>query len=109
TAGARRALGAGLVDAPITPLAFERAVALDVVIDYATALAILAGGVRNCDDVSVLNSDTVILRAGIPAKLIDIAVGDYFQRAFVVATGRIAAGDVVLARDVRRRCIRLRS
>ena len=45
----------------------------------------------------------VVLRSGVPTKLIDVAVANNLERAFVGAAVGITAGYVILARNVGRR------
>src|SRR5437773_1587044 len=77
------------VRAPVTPFAIERAVAFDYIVDYATALAVRTAGKRYGDHAAVNDPNAVRLVTGAPAKLIDIAMRNNFQRAFVTATVRV--------------------
>src|SRR5947199_3000743 len=81
--GARRGFGSRFVRPPVTPLAIQRTVIRNIVIDDAATFTIRTIRESHRDNLSVLYANPVVLRARVPTELIDVATRDHFERPFI--------------------------
>src|SRR5439155_17602553 len=102
-------LGAALVRPPISPFAIERAVREYLITHDAATLPVAASSKSDGHHISIRHSNAIVLFASVPTELVDVAVFDNFQRAFVGTAVLVCADDCIVAGDIRRRrCSRAR-